>query len=294
MATETWPVPETKLPDGYPFHIGTRVICHRDDAGDIVDRECVPLTEEDYLHPEEEDRQMLVEAHYTAAYYLLHALKIGLVDRPELKVFCDHRIDWQIEGLKPLGPDVVVFDNFTKPWDPYPGTLPVRDFGAKAVAAFEVTSPSTRHIDFDAKFEAFADVGIPYYLIVDTAEPNGEPRILGYRLYRGEYRPMHCDPKLGYIVPPLKMYFRWQDDRVIAADEDGHDIPDGPELAALYEAETERANAEAYRANAEAERANAEAERANAETEKSKDATARADALAAELAELKARLNESK
>ncbi len=286
MATETRPVPETELPDGYPFHIGTRVICHRDDAGEIVDREYVPLTEEDYLHPDEEDRQMLAEAHYTAAYYLLHALKIGLCDRPELKVFCDHRIDWQIEGLKPLGPDVVVFDNFTKPWDPYRGTLPVRDFDAKAVAAFEVTSPSTRHIDFEAKFEAFADVGIPYYLIVDTAEPNGEPRIRGYRLSRGQYRPMHCDPKLGYMVPPLKMYFRWENDRVIAADEDGHDIPDGPELAALYEAETVRANAETVRANAETVRANAETVRANAET-------ARADALAAELAELKVKLTDA-
>ena len=280
MVPETLPEIAAKLPDGYPFHIGTRVICHRNDAGDIVEREFVPLTEEDYLHPEEEDRQMLVEAHYTAAHYLLHALQIVSGDRPELKIFCDHRIDWQIEGLKPLGPDIVVFDNFTRTWDPYRATLPVRDFGAKVIAVFEVTSPSTRHIDFEAKFEAFADVGIPYYLIVDTAEPNGEPQILGYRLSRGQYRPMHRDAKLGYMVPPLKMYFRWQDDRVIAADEDGQDIPDGPELAALYEAEAERANAQTERANAEALRANAE--------------TARADALAAELAELKAKLIEAK
>jgi len=90
---------------------------------------------------------------------------------------------------------------------------------------------------------------------------------------------MHRDPKLGYMVPPLKMYFRWQDDRVIAADEDGQDIPDGPELAALYEAETVRANAETVRADAETVRANAE--------------TARADALAAELAELKVKLTDA-
>ncbi len=280
MATETLEQPATKLPDGYPFHIGTRVICHRDDAGAIVDREYVPLTEEDYLHPQEEDRQMLVDAHVAATDYLRHALRIGLGDRPDLKVFADHRIDWQIEGLKPLGPDIVVFDNFTRTWDPYRATLPVRDFEAKVVAVFEVTSPSTRHIDFEAKFEAFADVGIPYYLIVDTAEPNDEPRILGYRLSRGQYRPMHRDPKLGYMVPPLKMYFRWQDDRVIAADEDGNDIPDGPELAALYEAEAARANAETARADAQTERANVESERAKA--------------LAAELTELKARLNEAK
>ncbi len=301
MVPETRPETATKLPEGYPFHIGTRVVNHRDAEGKIVETEYVPLTEEDYLYPQEEDRQMLVEAHIAATFYLRYALKIGTADRTDLKIFCDHRIDWQIEGLRPLGPDVVVFENFTREWDPYEGTLPVRDFGAEVIAVFEVTSPSTRSIDFDAKFEAFADVGIPYYLIVDTAEPNGEPRILGYRLYRGEYRPMHSDPKLGFMVPPLKMYFRWQDDRIIAADEDGRDIPDGPELAALYEAEAERANAEAQRADTEAERANAEAERANAEAQRADTATllanveaARADAFAAELAELKAKLNEAK
>ena len=280
MATDTLEQTATQLPDEYPFHIGRRPVVHLDHDGNFVEIEYIPLTEEDYLHPQEEDRQMLVEAHVAATFYLRHALKIGLTDRPDLKIFCDHRIDWQLEGLKPLGPDVVVFDNFTREWDPYEGTLPVRDFGAKVVAVFEVTSPSTRHIDFDAKFEVFAEVGIPYYLIVDTAEPNGEPRILGYRLCRGEYRPMHRDPKLGFMVPPLKLYFRWENDRVIAADEDGIDIPDSPELAALYKAETERANTEA--------------ERANTEAELRKQATARAEAFAAELAELKAKLNEAK
>lgn len=301
MVPETLPESATKLPDGYPFHIGTRPVVHLDHAGNFVEVEYIPLSEDDYLHPQEEDRQMLVEAHIAATNYLRHALLIATRDRPAIKIFADHRIDWQIEGIKPHGPDLVVFDNFTKAWDTREGALPVRDFGAKVVAAFEVTSPSTRHIDFDEKFEEFADAGIPYYLIVDTAEPNGNSRILGYRLVAGEYRPMRRDPSLGFIIPPLKMYFRWENDRVIASDEDGNDIPDSPELATLYETATLRASVESDRADAEAERANAaasrsgiEVERANAESARADAEASRADALAAELAELKARLTEAK
>lgn len=287
MATETVSEPTTILPNGYPFHIGTRLVNHRDADGKIVRHEYVPLTLEDYLHPQEEDRFAVSNRHSIAVRYLGHALELTLRDRPRLKTFIGQRIDWQVDGIEPHAPDAVVLDGYSTPYDDQLGTVPVRDLGCVPLAVFEVTSESTRHTDFGEKLDEFLDVGIPYYFVIDAAAPNGKPVLLAMQRIDDRYRLMPEHPKLGFIIPELKLYFRWENDRLFVADREGVDIPDSATVGAQLDATRLRANAETERANAEAERANAEAERANAETE-------RANALAQELAELKAKLNEAK
>ncbi len=208
-----------------PFHIGTRYVkCF--DANGKRDDKLVPLTEEDFLHPQEEDRLMLNNAHNIAVRYLHEAILQACRARPSVRVFSDHRIDWQHPEIRPHGPDVVVFDRFTMDWDDLRGTLPVADLGIEVIAVFEVTSESTRYIDLDKKFVEYAAVGIPYYILVDVAEPNGNPNVRGYRLDGDRYKPMRRDVELGFMVPGLKMWFRWLDNTVVAANEDGQDIPD--------------------------------------------------------------------
>ncbi len=286
MATETLKQPETKRPDGYPFHIGTRLVNHRDAEGNIVGHHHEPLTEEGYLHPQEEDRFMSTDRHSVALHYLKHALAVGLGGQTRFRVFTEMRVDWQQPGIEPHGPDAIVFDGFQGDFDDMAGTVPVEDFAAKVLVVFEVTSPSTRHIDFGLKLDEFVEVGIPYFMVIDAAAPNGVPTVIGMRLVRGGYRTMRNDPKLGVQVPELKLWFRWDRDRLVAADIDGKDIPDSAELGVAFEGE---------RARAESEKARAESEKARAETEKARAdaADAKAEALAAELAELKARLNEA-
>lgn len=286
MSTGILNPPERRPPPADdPFYIGTRTIVHRDDSGKVVHVEYIPLTEEDFLHPQEEDRFMLTDPHSIACVYLQHALAVGCRERSKIKVFADHRIDWQVEGIEPHGPDVVVFDDYEEPED-YRATFHVKDAGAKIVAVFEVTSDGTRHIDFGPKFDEFAEVGIPFYLIVDTAAPNGQPDVQAYRLVRGEYKEMTRDKKLGYKIPNLNLWFRCENDRLVVADREGRDIPASRELAMMMDAEIARANTETARANTETARANSETVRANAEK-------ARADAMAAELAALKASLGSS-
>lgn len=133
-----------------PFHIGTRYLkCI--DANGKPDVTLVPLSEEDFLHPQEEDRFMLTNAHSVAVWYLRQSILQACRTRPSIRVFSDHCIDWQHPDIAPHGPDVVVFDRFTVEWDELRGTLPVADLGIEVVAVFEVTSESTRHIDFDKK-----------------------------------------------------------------------------------------------------------------------------------------------
>ena len=279
MTTDTVAQPVTRLPDGYPFHIGTRPVIHRDAAGTVVGHHYEPLTEADYLHPQEEDRFLSSNRHAVALRTLANALTLAVRDRPGRRVFTEHLIDWQRLGIEPHGPDAVVFDGITAPYDDLSGTLNVEDFGAEILALFEVTSASTRHIDFGDKFDEFLELAIPYFIVIDAAAPNGVPIVIGFRYVQGVYREMRRDPELGVLVPPLKLWFRWQQDRLVVADEDGIDIADFDEVTARAETEKARADVETARAESEKGRADVEA--------------ARADALALELAELKARLNDT-
>jgi Putative restriction endonuclease len=259
MSTQTTTEVEAIKPDGYPFHIGTRPVLHRDSAGTVVGHHYEPLTEWDYLHPQEEDRFMSADLHSTTLHYLRQALTIGLRHRPELKTYTELRIDWQRSDMEPHGPDAIVFEGMRPGFDRAEGTLPVEDFGAKVVAVFEVTSPATRHIDFGDKFDEFIVLGIPYFVVVDAAAPNKKPAILAFKLMKSGYRMMLDTPKLGLRIPPLDLWLRWESDRLIVADHLGKDIPDELELVEAYD-----------------------------------EQKARADALALELAQLKARLNDTK
>lgn len=277
MSTQVLTEVEAKKPDGYPFHIGTRPVLHRDADGSVVGYHYEPLTEWDYLHPQEEDRFMSADLHSIALHYLRHALAIGLRHRAELKTYTELRIDWQRSDMEPHGPDAIVFEGMRPGFDRTEGTLPVEDFGAKVVAVFEVTSPATRHVDFGEKFDEFIVLGIPYFVVVDAAAPNKKPTILAFELSKRGYRLMVDSPKLGVRIPPLDIWLRWESDRLIVADRFGKDIPGEVELVEAFDEQMARAKTE---------KARAETEKARAETEK-----ARADDLAKELAELKARLN---
>ncbi|MGL6076333.1 MAG: Uma2 family endonuclease [Fimbriiglobus sp.] len=281
MATDLTESP-IKLPDGYPFHIGTRIV-RTVDASGKERSEYVPLSEEDFLHPQEEDRFMIVDKHWVTVTYIRQAIEFANEHRPAIRVFSDHRIDWEVEGILPHGPDVVVFDRFLKPWDDMEGTLPVKTMEALPLAIIEVTSESTRHIDFEEKYLEYCDAGIPYYIIVDFHGPKGSMSILGFRRKAGEYFPMRKDPNLGYFIPGVNIFIRLENENVIVSDEDGVEIPRQIEAFRKLREETARAEAEKKRAETEKKRAETEAQRAEVEKK-------RADDLARELAELKAKM----
>jgi len=239
----------------------------------------VPLTEEDFLHPQEEDRQMLTDLHTETVNYLRDAIRIANDGRAGFRVFSDHRIDWQVPGVLPHGPDVVAFENFFADWDPLRGTLPVRDLGLEVLVVIEVTSEATRATDFEPKFLEFFDAGIPYYVILDAAGPEGYEKVLGYGRGDDGFEPLPRDDRLGVLVPDVNIWLRWAGDRFVAATEAGAYIPTNLELARDAERERQRADVETLRAAAEKLRAD--------------EATQRLEDLQRELAALKARRNGS-
>lgn len=265
MATETVSEPPTILPVGYPYHIGKRIVLHKNANGEIIGHHYLPMSEEDFLHPEEVDQFETSNWHRRVEQDLYHATELGCRRMPDVYGFRRQRMDWQSDAVRPHGLDFAIFSGYSEAWDPTLETLPIRDLGGKPIALFEVTSPATRHIDFGLKFSEYAMVGVPYYLIVDLAAPTGLVELLGYYLDDGVYAPMTRDESLGYWIPELKLWFRWHAMSVVAADENGDDIPNSKQLVDQFLA-LKTMHAE----------------------------TARADALATELAELKAKLNEAK
>ncbi len=129
-----------------PFFYGWRYVERKRDDGTIFSEQ-VPLTEWDVLHPQEGDFIMTNDAHSEICRYLKGAFRYHLTNHPGALVLGDHRVDWQVEGIEPHGPDLSVFFD-SAPWDPRRGTYPMHDMGARPICAIEVTSPSTRSGDF--------------------------------------------------------------------------------------------------------------------------------------------------
>ena len=283
------PAPPRPPEEEDPFRIGYRYV-HTVDATGRKTSVKVPLTEEDFLHPQEEDRFMVSLEHTATIQRLMYLIDYGQRAKATTGTFGELRIDWQVAGVLPHGPDVIAFDRFPDGVPPNTGTLRVADLGLTCEAIFEVTSEETRHVDLGLKMDEYLRVGVPFYFVVDFANPAGDARLLCLRHAGDRYRLLAEVRGRGYRVPNLGLWFRLDDRTMNASDESGKDIPMPRELGDRLDAEKARAEAEKQRADAEQDRADAEKARADEATQRAEAVRATADALARELAELKARL----
>src|SRR5262249_31709431 len=95
-------------PEPEPYRYGWRYVrITRPDGTEACDQ--IPLTLEDVLHPEEGDFIVQTDAHDSDRAYLKHVFKARLEDDRTAVVLSDCRVDWNIPGIRPLGPDVAVF-----------------------------------------------------------------------------------------------------------------------------------------------------------------------------------------
>ena len=323
------PEKEVKEQQADPFRLGRRYLKEVGPDGEETYRE-VPLREEDLLFPHEGDRLVVSDPHVQNMLYLRGALDILLRDRPDAKVFSDHVIDFGAEGIKPLGPDVVVFVDLKEPWHAKSGTFEVVEFAARPLLVVEMTSPDTRRNDLAPKVDLYYRVGVPYYAIVDHG-PRGDwsPVVLrGYRAAPGGYSPVQPDEKGRLWLPTLNLWLVPEDEKVFLYTADGERLPDWSEThaankkatvrieeletlteeAILARREAERETAAEARKRADAEkrevdaarlaseetRKRADAERlASEETRKRADAESRAADLTALVAQLQAQLRQS-
>jgi hypothetical protein len=188
-------VRQSRIPEQDPWHYGTRSV-KRSGPGGRVYYDLVPLKKEDLLFPQEEDRLVLTDEHSTDYRYLFTVFEIQAASVPGRRVFGDHRIDFEVPGIEPLGPDLIVLDGVGE-WDGSRGTFPVVTMGAKTVLATESTSPDTRPNDLGIKRELYYRCRVPLYVIVDrqARESRDEVRVVGFRATAKGYTALSPDKR---------------------------------------------------------------------------------------------------
>jgi Uma2 family endonuclease len=178
---------------------------------------------------------------------------------------------------KSVSPDVLMVRGVKKwprevyfLWEEKPPTL-----------VFEITSSSTRRKDTGPKKNLYEKLGVAELVLFDPYGDYLKPRLQGFRLARGRYRPMALNSDGSLDLQTAGVTARPEGERLRLVDTvSGEKLLWNEELRAAIQAAEERAAVEAKRAAAAAERASAEAKRADAAEE-------RARALAEELARLR-------
>ena len=184
-----------------------------------------PLTLEDVLHPREGDVHMLGDPHAEVCTYLRVVAKAQYADDPSVAVFSDCGIYWDIPGLKHHSPDFCVIFGVKKRkrWE----TFRVKTEKVWPSLIIEVTSPKTRKLDIKTKVKQYARAKVPYYVIADVHQEEGERRrltLISYRLEGTAYVSVPAD-KLGRVwLEPINLWLGVQlnpetgDDRLVLID----------------------------------------------------------------------------
>ena len=282
------------------------------DEGIFEQRIPVAEIDSDPVHYPESDGRFLPEnpLQAQAIISLRNDLGLHLKDTPNAVLEGNHFIYYRPgDRTGWVAPDVyVLLDHVWKCRSPYriwvEGKVP--DF------VLEVISPESKIRNRVDKKALYSKLGVQEYFVFQPNEARPGERLVGYRLWGGEYVELQPDPRLGperelrsetlevslRVAGPLirvrnldtrKDYLSHEDlDKLAEKERARADAEKARAEKERARADAEKARAEEERARAREDRASAEAERVRAEAEK-----ARAEAAEAELAALKAFLRQS-
>jgi colicin import membrane protein len=187
-----------------------------------------PLTLEDVLHPQEGDFIVQNRAHERDCVPLRGALRTLLASVPGSIVLHDHRTDWEVKGVRAMGPDLGCFSGAQGEGNLREGTFYPARLGARTEMVVEVTSPTTRSIDLGEKVTLYHKAGVPFYYVADWDETGELPRmrLLGYRYTPEGYVPIQPDEMGRLWMEPVRAWLAIEGDRVVVLDARGNRFPD--------------------------------------------------------------------
>lgn len=230
----------------------------------------VPLAEDDLLYPQEGDFVVNNAAHNDDREHLVAVFRERTVGKDGIRVFGDHLIDFGVEGMPNLGPDVIVLNGEPRPWNRNVAVFPVKAMGARPLIVVELTSPTTRKKDLAEKPGLFYRAGVPIYVLIDLFYGGGKNPggIVAYQAGPTGYEDLPPEPNGWVWLEVVEVFLAAEDDRIVCYDRDRQRIGNYTELclqrrAALSVASTARTEAETAR-DAEKVRADAERQRADA------------------------------
>jgi Uma2 family endonuclease len=226
---------------------------------------------------------------------MYEVLNWWLRDEPQTVVLCDMLIDWNKEGIRPHAPDVTVLREVQN--RPHLTSYRLRETGGSPMLVIEVTSARTRHLDVQGlrtpnKFQHYARVGIPIYVIVDLAKVERDEEeivpLIAYRLNEaGQYIPIQWDVQGRLWLETVGLALGYDDGEVAWFDADGRVLHSYNGVVQAYEAAEQRAEEERQRAEEERQRAEEERQRAEEERQRAEESAERIRQLEAELQRLR-------
>jgi colicin import membrane protein len=198
-----------------PFRYGVRYV-RRTLANGRTARVATPMPREALLHPLDEDYPLEASAHDDDCTYLKDVLGVR-VPRTGL-VLSDCRVDWEVPGIKPHGPDISVFDKVRRRrnWK----TFYVQKEKARILLVIEITSPGDRNNDLKIKVDEYYRAGVPLYAIADAREKKGVRTltIIGYRRGPTRYERIDLDTQGRLLLEPLGVLLGAEGERICCYD----------------------------------------------------------------------------
>lgn len=233
--------------DADPFRYGRRQIIRYDKTGQPNYR-WAPLQPVDFLDPQSGDEFQHGPQHDQIVQRLRRRFRYLHRYNPTTLVISNLKVRWPGIEAAPA-PDLAVI-----PQAPEPELARTQlDVAAEGVAphfVLEVTSPAFAHFDRAEKLALYAQAGVVEYFIVDLVADaeQSAPRLHGYRLEAGRYRPMMPDREGRLLSTINRVWLRLTADLDVGLIDERNGQPVEPE--ATYEEPTSAAPAEAaFRAN---------------------------------------------
>lgn len=245
------------------FYYGFRYVPRIHNGIEIWEQ--IPLTLDDVLYPQLDDKVNQSLDHSVCATNLYESLKPFATNNPGMLVLFDVMVNWNIPTIKNPVSDITILINVPNTNVTSKGSYDLAQCGGDPLVTLEVTSLSTRPTDVGTtmsrrnKLRIYQRIGIPYYLVVDDykKEDDYPPPIFGYRLYQGRYYPMITDYRERLRIPQIGLSLGPYDEEAAWFDTSGKRLLTTTEL--FYLAETQRERAEEEKARAEEEKARADA-----------------------------------
>ncbi len=235
-----------------PYVYGWRDVCVTLPNGE-QQWQRIPLTLADVLHPQEEDMLMPTEEHQRWRNYLYSVMTALLMDQPAAIVLSDTNVAWDVPDIAPHRPDIAVIFDVRQPknWS----TFDVREEGTRPALIIEITSPKTRNVDLEDKFDEYEQAEVPFYVIIDIRQrKRGVTRELkGYRLTPTGYSAVQPNQQGWLWLAPVNAWLAISDDAVVCYDQAGNRLENYAGLTRAKKQAEARAQAAVHaRAAAEA------------------------------------------
>ncbi|MFN8488471.1 MAG: Uma2 family endonuclease [Caldilineaceae bacterium] len=199
--------------DRYPY--GYRV-AQETQPDETVGYSYIPLTQADFLDPQEGDRLTQSDPHIKFVFSLVSRFLKHYLGVTDVGVFSDLKMLWRIPGLKEPAPDLAIVPNLVDQHK-YRGSFDVVAEGTRPCLVVEVMSPQYPGDD-TIKVDIYRQAQIPEYIIINPHFEDEENHfeLIGYRLVGKRYQRMKPDAQGRLLSETTGVWF--------GLDESGRDL----------------------------------------------------------------------